>query len=166
MLGAASPLWTTLSSTQCGICEINSAFALSFTHTDKLGITPSKICSYNIEIERRVIPGFTQCPVPSVGETAGLYCHAKQNINMPGGRKGFAVCQRQRLHGKIPFTAHLTSTLCREGCGGGRQLQRQGAGEEKEKKGRRNERWGREGGPLHTTFLKCHWVGFNWIAQK
>lgn len=36
---------------------------------------------------------------------------------------------------------------------------------EKQRKGRRNGR-GREGGPLHTTFLKCRWVGFNWIAQK
>lgn len=79
---------------------------LSFTHTDKVGITPLKICNYNIEIKRRIIPWFTQCPVPSVGETAGLYCHAKQNANVSGGRKGFAVCQRQRLHGDVPFTAH------------------------------------------------------------
>lgn len=79
---------------------------LSFTHTDKLGISSSNICSYSIEIERRVIPGFSQCSAPSVGEAAVLYCHAKENANVPGGRKGSAVCQRQRLQGKVTLGAH------------------------------------------------------------
>lgn len=44
--------------------------------------------------------------MPTVGDTAGLYYHAKQNASIPGGRRGFAVCQRQRLHGEVSFTAH------------------------------------------------------------
>lgn len=149
------PLWTTLSSTQCDICEIIQCLCYLLL-TDKVGVTPLKICSYNIEIKRRVIPWFAQCPVPSVGEIAGLYCHAKQNASMSGGRRGFAVCQRQRLHGEVPFTAHRhyhclvqrrmrrrkTTTMTR-------------SRREKEKKRSRNGR-GREGGPMHTTFLKCH----------